>query len=70
MDEPLDISQWVKVDKTSATAGGFVLTGSAINYGNGRPYKLHMKIGSDGRPLWYAEFIDKDEWYKTDIGEK
>jgi len=70
MIEPLDISGWVKVDKTTAIAGGFILNGDAINYGNGRPYKLHLKKDSSGEQVWYAEFIDKDELYKTDIGKK
>lgn len=67
--EPLDISRWEKVSKAAALEGGFTLTGEAINYGNGRAYKLHMKTGADGRQVWYAEFVDRDEWYKTDIGE-
>lgn len=67
--EPLDISRWEKVDKSTALEGGFTLTGEAINYGNGRSYKLHMKTGDNGRQVWYAEFVDRDEWYKTDIGE-
>lgn len=67
--EPLDISRWEKVDKTKAIEGGFILSGEAINYGNGRPYKLHLKNGSDGSKVWYAEFVDTGEWYKTDIEE-
>jgi hypothetical protein len=67
--EPLDISRWEKVDKTIAVEGGFILSGEAINYGNGRPYKLHLKNGPGGGKFWYAEFIDTGEWYRTDIGE-
>lgn len=67
--EPLDISGWQKIDKKVATEGGFTLSGDAINYGNGRPYKLHLKREADGSNIWYAEMVDTGEWYKTDIGE-
>jgi hypothetical protein len=69
-DGPLDVSDWEKVDKEVATGGGFILSGSAINYGNGRPYKLHLKNESDGSRTWYAEMIDNGEWYKTTIGKR
>ena len=68
--EPLDISHWEKVEKTTVTGSGFLLSGDAINYGNGRPYKLYLKRDADGGQVWYAEFTDTSEWYKTDIGEK
>jgi len=68
--EPLDISEWQKVDKKVATEGGFSLSGDAINYGNGRPYKLHLKREADGSNTWYAEMVDTGEWHKTDIGKK
>ena len=69
-EEPLDVTKWERVDKEIATQGGFALSGDAINYGNGRPYKLHLKRESDGNRTWYAEMIDTGEWYKTNIGKR
>lgn len=67
--EPLDVSGWVKVDREVAMEGGFALSGDAVNYGNGRTYKLHLKREADGSSTWYAEMVDTGEWYKTDIGQ-
>lgn len=68
-NEPLDISRWEKVERIIAENGDFILRGDAVNYGNGRPYKLHLKRDTNGNQVWFAEFVDSGEWYKTDIGK-
>jgi hypothetical protein len=60
---------WERVEKSAVEKSPFILSGEAVNHRDGRPYKLHMRF-EGGRQVWYAEMLDADEWFKTDIGEK
>ena len=66
--KPAEMHGWQKVESNAINQSSFLLSGQALNYRDGRPYKLYLKR-ENGKDLWYAEMQDTSDWYITDIGK-
>jgi hypothetical protein len=64
-----EIFGWQKIESNTINQSDFLLSGDAVNYRDGRPYKLYLKNTGE-KSLWYAEMQDTGEWYITDIGKQ